>query len=77
MLGKHLICDNCGDITLDATFEEGAYVDIHGSYDYSEVVSEEKRVSNKVKHTDWVREAFPDPDDPIAINFEEFCPDCQ
>jgi len=62
---------------MDATFDESMYADTEGIYEYNEIISEKKRVSLNVKHTDWVREAFPDPNDSIAITFEHFCPSCQ
>lgn len=77
MLGKHVICDGCGEITLEASFEDGAYVDTDGHFPYDEIVSEEKTIIRQITGTDWARHGFPDPDDPIAINFEDYCPHCQ
>lgn len=77
MIKQHLECDGCGDTTLDATFNSGAYCDTDGSFDYSRIISEDIAVRQPISNTNWVREAYPKPEDPIAITFDDYCPECQ
>lgn len=77
MLAKHVVCNGCGAETLDATFDEGVYCDVEGTFDYSEITGKDITQILPIKNTDWVRHAFRDPEDAVAINFEDYCPDCQ
>lgn len=77
MIVKHLKCDGCGDVTLDAEFNSGSYCDTDGTFDYSKIVSDDVSISQPVSNTDWVREAQVNEDDPISVTFNDYCPDCQ
>lgn len=66
---KKLKCDGDCDEESDFEFDYPGALD----YNYKKVL---ETGSEYQTYKNWVIEAYPDPEDPIAINFNYFCPSC-
>lgn len=76
MLGRHIVCDECGERLLDVPWKHDAYPKLEDETHPMHIIHYGGRVSNTIKGTSWVRERFSNPDDPIQVQSEDYCPDC-
>jgi len=76
MIKKHIECNECGAITLDASFEDSIYGDYIGVFDHSHITQTGEDEELTMKGVDWTIVASRNPDDLISVTFIHLCPDC-
>lgn len=68
---RYAVCDHCGESKKE-------YSQLHDrdafSFSYESVVDSGETEFDTV--AEWTVKAFPDPNDPIVVDFEYYCPEC-
>lgn len=71
---RYIICDHCGDEMIEHDKLRGEEARRESGIRYGEIVESEEPFFYE-RHG-WTVKAYPDPEDPIAIDFDYFCRSC-